>query len=730
MVVGLAAATLVDPRPFGALAVGAAAACRACSGSSFWCCRGSSRSTRASATQFLIDSVGQDMLAKVASPQETHGAPPGLYFVLFFVTFFPGFDPGRTGGAGGLGGAARSRRARFLLAWLVPSWIVFEAGRHQAAALRAAALSGDRHPDRRRGRVAGAVAAAVAGARRHVVVPGAGDRQHHRGRRRGHHRTRSRACWPGRSSPPRSSAACSPGGCTITTAPSARSARRGRGSVLMAIGIYAVVVPSLEPAVSERRRWREVLARVRRAPHPLAASAGYEEPSLVFLAGTKTHLTDAAGAADFLRHGGCRFAFVEARQERAFALRAEAIGLRYDRGRASRLSTSASASRSRSRSSHRRARREREAGCSGAASAGGTTRRSAACANTLSEFCAIAVRRALSAPPRARTSPLPPSVVHRYASSPLAVVIASMFVLRRRGERLGARRLPRWFIEAFRADHRFRTCRAGFSVPFGFVFVCSCRGRRRRRCRAFAQACSRRSRARFGFLFLAIGAAGPVRHHRQAPDRPRPAVRRRPRRSVPLQPFNWRPAYASMPSGHATTAFAAAVAIGALWPRSAAADVDLRASRSCSAASSYGASSERRDRRRARRRGRRAPGAALVCGAPAGVLPRDLRPYPGPSLRADQGRCAERRRRAASLTRLTRGRLNSAWMSPRSIAACRTATELPTSGRHRWSCRCATRPAISRRWWPRSPRRWPAAPSRSSMSTTARPTAPSRNCAA
>ena len=66
--------------------------------------------------------------------------------------------------------------------------------------------------------------------------------------------------------------------------------------------------------------------------HPLAAGAGYHEPSLVFLAGTATRLTDAAGAADFLRGGDCRFAFVEARQERAFAQRAEAIGLRYAPG--------------------------------------------------------------------------------------------------------------------------------------------------------------------------------------------------------------------------------------------------------------------------------------------------------------------------------------------------------------------------------------------------------------
>jgi hypothetical protein len=98
----------------------------------------------------------------------------------------------------------------------------------------------------------------------------------------------------------------------------------------MAIGNYAVVVPSLEPAFPSVE-----LAQVlhdANCAQPVAASVGYEEPSLVFLAGTKTHFTDAAGAADFLIEGSCRFAFVDARQERTFALRAEAIGLRYDRG--------------------------------------------------------------------------------------------------------------------------------------------------------------------------------------------------------------------------------------------------------------------------------------------------------------------------------------------------------------------------------------------------------------
>jgi 4-amino-4-deoxy-L-arabinose transferase-like glycosyltransferase len=106
--------------------------------------------------------------------------------------------------------------------------------------------------------------------------------------------------------------------------------RATAAAILMAVGIYAVVIPSLESAFPS-----VALAQVlhdSNCEHPIAASAGYEEPSLVFLAGTATHFTDASGVADFLREGSCRFAFIEARLERAFALRAEAIGLRYDRG--------------------------------------------------------------------------------------------------------------------------------------------------------------------------------------------------------------------------------------------------------------------------------------------------------------------------------------------------------------------------------------------------------------
>ena len=39
---------------------------------------------------FFVDSVERDMLAKVFSGQEAHGAPPGAYFIAFWATFWPG----------------------------------------------------------------------------------------------------------------------------------------------------------------------------------------------------------------------------------------------------------------------------------------------------------------------------------------------------------------------------------------------------------------------------------------------------------------------------------------------------------------------------------------------------------------------------------------------------------------------------------------------------------------
>jgi membrane-associated phospholipid phosphatase len=70
--------------------------------------------------------------------------------------------------------------------------------------------------------------------------------------------------------------------------------------------------------------------------------------------------------------------------------------------------------------------------------------------------------------------------------------------------------------------------------------------------------------ARLGYVFIAVGLPGLV-----STVVKRWIGRVRPSAAGPFayEPFSWRPEYASFPSGHATTAFAALVAFGAVFPR-------------------------------------------------------------------------------------------------------------------------------------------------------------------
>ncbi len=73
--------------------------------------------------------------------------------------------------------------------------------------------------------------------------------------------------------------------------------------------------------------------------------------------------------------------------------------------------------------------------------------------------------------------------------------------------------------------------------------------------------------ARFGFVFLAVGAPGlfdTIIKRLIGRARPYMDVHGNPFTYMPLA---WRSEYASLPSGHATTAASAAIAIGAIWPR-------------------------------------------------------------------------------------------------------------------------------------------------------------------
>jgi len=273
---------------------------------------------------FFADSIGGDMLAKFAA-QESHGAPPGFYLLLFWVTFWPG------AALAGMAAPAvwRARRepgAQYLLAWLMPSWIMFELVMtklphyvlplYPAIAILTVGALERRVLSRswlKRGAAwwfvipAGASVLAVVGAialTRHPVF----------------------LAWPF------IAAALIFGLFAWWLYEDGRAERSLLNAVvsamLLAIAVYGIVLPSLRPLFPSPEIARALRNVVCVGPN--AAAAGFHEPSLVFMTGTSTLLTDGSGAADFLGHGSCRFALVESRAERSFAARAEAIGLRYN----------------------------------------------------------------------------------------------------------------------------------------------------------------------------------------------------------------------------------------------------------------------------------------------------------------------------------------------------------------------------------------------------------------
>jgi 4-amino-4-deoxy-L-arabinose transferase-like glycosyltransferase len=276
---------------------------------------------------FLLDSVGHDTLGKLVNSQQGHGQPPGFYLVLFFVTFFPASVlTGMTVSA--VISRRREPAIRFLLAWLVPSWIVFELAvtklPHYVLPLYPAvailfAMAIERNMLSQwiwfvRSAVWWFLAPLivsillVAGA---IVI--------------GHEPVL--AAWPFLAA----AIVCGLWAWRLNKDEGAEQALvcAAAASVLIAVGAGGFIIPALSPLFPS-----PALARVlhkSNCAHPVAAAAGYEEPSLVFLTGTSTRLSDAASAADFLQQGSCRFAFIEERQEQAFMARAQAIGLQYDR---------------------------------------------------------------------------------------------------------------------------------------------------------------------------------------------------------------------------------------------------------------------------------------------------------------------------------------------------------------------------------------------------------------
>ena len=76
--------------------------------------------------RFFSEAVGGDLGRKLTSGDDSHWGPPGLYLLLLPVLLFP-LSAALPGGFAVAWRERAEPRVRFLLAWVVPAWLVFEA---------------------------------------------------------------------------------------------------------------------------------------------------------------------------------------------------------------------------------------------------------------------------------------------------------------------------------------------------------------------------------------------------------------------------------------------------------------------------------------------------------------------------------------------------------------------------------------------------------------------------
>ncbi len=270
---------------------------------------------------FLGQSVVRELVDRFLDPAEGIFAPPGYFWLIFWFAFWPmamlapmatkfgwtnRFDP----------------KARFLIAWIVPGWILFELAVTKlphyvlplypgVAILIALALERRALLDNWTRGVGilwpvftiGTMVAAVFLA---YSLDG----------------KFGKAFWPA---------------IIVAIVFSGyawwrllfRNVEQGLVLAMIAAVANALALYTVLPRVQGLALAPRLVAAAQSAPcpNPQLASAGYTQPNLLFLGGGDTAIVRGDAAAEFLKLGGCRVAFVEQREERAFADRSAAIGL-------------------------------------------------------------------------------------------------------------------------------------------------------------------------------------------------------------------------------------------------------------------------------------------------------------------------------------------------------------------------------------------------------------------
>jgi 4-amino-4-deoxy-L-arabinose transferase-like glycosyltransferase len=274
---------------------------------------------------FFQESVGKDMFGKVAGQAERHGAPPGLYFLAFFATFWPGAALVALAGPY-VWATRREPEVIFCLAWIIPSWVIFELVPiklpHYVLPLYPAlailtVLALTRGALRPLLRGAGATAALMP----LIPVLLAGG-------------LAFGAYWLDGAVPFLGLPLLFVSALVALAGARSFLAERpvdaiGQGVVAGFIAVVAVF-GLIQPVLSSLKLSPRLAAAAKAVgcEAPAIVTAGYREPSLVFLVGTELAMADGAEAARFLTRGGCRIAFVTQREDAAFQAELARLSLR------------------------------------------------------------------------------------------------------------------------------------------------------------------------------------------------------------------------------------------------------------------------------------------------------------------------------------------------------------------------------------------------------------------
>ena len=270
---------------------------------------------------FLQQAVGKDLMGKVSQGAESHGVPPGFYVLTYSLFMWPFGLMAVGAGLQGINRLWDDPRVRFCLAWYIPFWLVFELiptklphyvlPAYPAMALLVGWLltltPQDANAPLKRWQVwlwwatafgLGTVTIGLA-----ALCIGAPIYLSH-----------TFSWW----SIPAAAAMLTAGYLAFSRELQVPVSRIGAAAACAGIGyalLFGVIAPSLKPIWLSPAIEAAVKAN-RPCDTTVLASAGFQEPSLVFLVGTNTVLTDVKGVAQhLLADPACALALAPVKQE-------------------------------------------------------------------------------------------------------------------------------------------------------------------------------------------------------------------------------------------------------------------------------------------------------------------------------------------------------------------------------------------------------------------------------